>query len=163
MAEVEIAGGRYRINRMNVFDQAHVARKVAPIWFTMMGGYAEIANKAQQINGHLAMANGEDEGGIPTQTMFEVMMPISEILAKMTDDDVNYVIFKCLSVCDRWNGSNWAKMAQGTTLMFQETTTLEVLINLVMAVVNENLAPFLPGLLGGQSSPAEDSPSPSSS
>jgi len=155
MAETEIDGVRYMINKMNVFDQAHVARKVAPIWFSMGRGFA--AAVAQQTGG---LTNGADEtdGEVSPGTMFEVMTPLSEILAKMSDEDVDYVLKKCLSVCTRWNGQSWVRMMQGNTLMFQDID-LGTLIQLTMTVVQDNLAPFLPGLLV-QNSPTEGSMSP---
>jgi hypothetical protein len=160
MAEVEIDNVRYMINKMNVFDQAHVARKVAPIWFSMGRGFAAAVAANQALNGE---ANGVDEedGEVSPGTMFEVMMPLSEILAKMSDEDVDYVLKKCLSVCARWNGQTWTRMMQGGTLMFQDID-LGTLIQLTMSVVQDNLAPFLPGLLV-QNSPTAGSTSQSNS
>lgn len=136
MSETEIGGIRYQVNRMNVFDQAHVARKVAPIVFSMGKGYSQVVQGAQ-------VANGED--GENTM-MFDAMVPITEILAKMTDDDVNYVLKKCLSVCQRHNGTNWVPLMRSGNLMFEDLE-LTTLIQLTMEVVQDNLGPSLLGLL----------------
>lgn len=136
MSETEIGGIRYQVNKMNVFDQAHVARKVAPIVFGMGKGYSQVVQGAQG-------ANGED--GENTM-MFDAMVPITEILAKMTDDDVNYVLKKCLSVCQRHNGTNWVPLMRSGNLMFEDLE-LTTLIQLTMEVVQDNLGPSLLGLL----------------
>jgi hypothetical protein len=53
MSEIEIGGVRYRVNRMNVFDQAHVARKVAPIIFSMGRGYAQALASFHNVQSQL--------------------------------------------------------------------------------------------------------------
>jgi hypothetical protein len=149
------------INRMNVFDQAHVARKVAPIWFGMGRGYIQAQQHRITNDSGEGYTNGEDQAGgaVENAIMFEAMQPISEILAKMEDEDVNYVLKKCLAVCQRWNGQQWVPMMRGGNLMFEDID-LATLLQLVMEVVSDNLGPSLLGLLG-QRSATEDSPSPS--
>ena len=82
MSEIEIGGQRYRVNKMNVFDQAHVARKVAPIIFSMGKGYASALAKLParpETNGH-----DEDDYQPPdtqevaeqNEVLFETLGPI---------------------------------------------------------------------------------------
>jgi hypothetical protein len=155
MSETEIGGIRYQVNKMNVFDQAHVARKVAPIVFGMGKGYSQALSEISIVNGS---TNGEDaEPAVQNQIMFDAMVPITEILAKMSDEDVNYVLKKCLGVCQRHNGTHWVPMMRSGNLMFEDLE-LTTLIQLTMEVVQDNLGPSLLGLLLPTSA-VEESPS----
>jgi hypothetical protein len=138
--ETELNGHRYMVSKMNVFDQAHVARKVAPIISGMGRGYA-------QALAHLPEAsNGDASAATQNEVIFEALLPITEILAKMSDEDVNYVLKKCLAVCSRHNGEQWVAMMRGGNLMFEDTD-LATLVQLVMEVVKDNLSPSLLGLI----------------
>lgn len=142
MSEIELSGHRYMVSKMNVFDQAHVARKVAPVIAGMGRGYATALS-------HLPDAgrNGEDPSpASQNEVIFEALLPITEILAKMSDEDVNYVLKKCLSVCARHNGEQWVAMTRNGNLMFEDTD-LSTLVQLVMEVVKDNLNPSLFGLI----------------
>lgn len=165
MSEVELNGVRYQVNRMNVFDQAHVARKVAPILFGMGKGYSLAqSNMATLNNGEAQQTNGEVVGEDPraaaqqSQIVYDAMVPITEILAKMSDEDVNYVLKKCLAVCLKYNGSHWVPMMRNGNLMFEDID-LATLIQLTMEVVQDNLGPSLLGLLVPLTA-AEAPPSP---
>jgi Phage tail assembly chaperone protein, TAC len=171
MSEIELNGTRYRVNRMNVFDQAHVARKVAPIIFSMGKGYTAALAKLPQRppapplpeHGNGAGNGSTEEFAAPpedeeqeiiaeqNEIMFDTMGPIADVLAKMSDEDVNYVLKKCLTVCSKHNGQNWVPLMRGDNLMFDDID-LATLMQLTMEVVQDNLGPSLRGLLGQASS-----------
>jgi uncharacterized protein YejL (UPF0352 family) len=171
MTEIEINGERFRVNKMNVFDQAHVARKVAPIIFSMGRGYAAALSKLPQRPETSAppdYANGgngsTDDFEAPpdaqevaqqNEVLFDTLVPIADVLSKMEDADVDYVLKKCLAVCQKHNGSNWVPIMRGGNLMFEDLD-LAALIQLTMEVVQDNLGPSLRGLLGQNSGAAED-------
>jgi hypothetical protein len=168
MSEIELQGVRYRVNKMSVFDQAHVARKVAPIIFSMGRGYsnalAKLPQRAPQpaSNGNDSMAEefeaptDQHETAEQNEVLFETMGPIADVLAKMSDEDVNYVLKKCLGVCAKHNGTSWAPLMRGDNLMFDDLD-LATLMQLTMEVVQDNLGPSLRGLLGQAS--ADETPS----
>jgi hypothetical protein len=145
MSEVELGGIRYQVNKMNVFDQAHVARKVAPIVFGMGKGYSQALTNLGATDGEVPPSNGEDDPS-RNSIMFDAMVPITEILASMSDEDVNYVLKKCLAVCQRFNGQQWVPMMRGGNLMFEDLD-LNTLVKLTMEVVTDNLGPSMLGLL----------------
>jgi hypothetical protein len=176
MSEIEINGTRYRVNRMNVFDQAHVARKVAPVIFSMGKGYSTALAKLPQQrpapspeHSSNGANGGTDEFETPeppdpqelaqeNEILFETIGPIADVLAKMSDEDVNYVLKKCLAVCAKHNGQSWVPMMRGDNLMFEELD-LGTLMQLTMEVVQDNLGPSLRGLLGQSLGVAEPSQS----
>jgi hypothetical protein len=153
MAEVELNGHRFLIGTMSVFDAAHVARKVAPVVSTGIRGYA---HALQQLAA--ATTNGHDT---TAEVFFDAIGPVTEILAAMPEDDVNYVIKKCLGVCSIHNGQRWAAMINNGQLMFEQETDLGTMLQLVMEVVKDNLGPTLRGLLplfsGGEASTSPSS------
>jgi hypothetical protein len=138
---------RYQIGRMEVKDQFHVARKVAPIVAGLGRGYAMAVVAARSNSG-----NTTQDGDL-----FEALTPVADILSKMDDAEVDYVLDKCLSVVAKWNGQSWARLMSNGHLMFGDLD-LSTMVQLVMEVVQSNLGPSLRGLLG-QDSPQEDFPS----
>jgi|SRR5215472_1127778 len=150
MSEVELNGHRFLIGKMNVFDQAHIARKVAPIITGMGRGYASAL--AHTMNGVEVSPAQESE------VMFAAFAPVTEILAQMPEEDVNYVLKKCLGVCSMHTGQQWAAMIVQGQLRFEEQTDLGTMLQLVMEVVKETIGPTLRGLIpllsGGEASPS---------
>jgi hypothetical protein len=171
MSEIELSGTRYRVSRLNVFDQAHVARKVAPVVFSMGRGYSTALAKLPQRAAapvepepeHGNGASGSAEDFTPpdpqavaeqNEILFDTLGPIADVLAQMPEDDVNYILKKCLGVCSKHNGTSWVPMMRGGELMFEDLE-LATLIQLTMEVVQDNLGPSLRGLLGQTSEVAE--------
>src|SRR5215472_11663832 len=154
MAEVEVNGHRFMIGKMPVFDQAHVARKVAPVISGMGRGWAEALRKVPD-----ALTNGQEiSQAQQNELIFEALGPVTEILAQMPEEDVNYVLKKCLGVCSMHTGQQWAAMIVQGQLRFEEQTDLGTMLQLVMEVVKETIGPTLRGLIpllsGGEASPS---------
>jgi ubiquinone biosynthesis protein UbiJ len=133
MAEVEINGTQYRVGRLTAFKKLHVARKLAPLLgglaaITASGGATDIATFAQ---------------------------PIAQALANMSDDEVEGIIGTCMAVTERRlaNDMGWAPVwNKSANRMQYEDMDLPELMQLTMAVLEENLGSFLPA--NPDSSPA---------
>ena len=126
MNSTEINGINYTIGKLDAFTQLHVARRLAPVlagMFTAFRHAPEIANAAD--DSILAMATG----------------PLAETLAKMSNEDVDYVVNACLSVCQRQQAKGWAKVMVNGSLMFSDIE-LDALLGLTVAVIQENLGRF---------------------
>lgn len=167
MADVEIGDHRYRIGKMSVFDQAHVARKIAPVVFTLGRGYAQAMSQfpAAMAQQSADTGNGVDEHPDETppdpdpqetvqqnEILFNALSPIADVLARMEEHDVDYVLKKCLSIVSRFNGERYVPMMRSGNLMFEDLD-LATLMQLTMEVVQDNLGPTLLALaplgLGG--------------
>ncbi|MDR8299892.1 hypothetical protein FPK64_19835, partial [Acinetobacter baumannii] len=72
----------------------------------------------------------------------EAIQPFIDAFAKMPEEDVNYVMKKCLSVVTR----DGAKVVVKDTLMFDDLS-VEHILPLTIAVVRINLGNFIQGLL----------------
>lgn len=119
--EVEVGPHTYRISKMDAFSQLHVARKMAPL----LAGLKSLTDLS----------------------LDEAFLPIAKALSEMSDQDVEYVLTKCLAVCARkmpagmngyqpvWNSH--AKRPQ------YEDLDLPVMLQLSARVIQENLGSFL--------------------
>lgn len=146
MEIIPIGGHDYSIGRLNALDQLHVSRKIAPIVPNIMPILTEVAkgDLEKVIESIEADENAELAGLEPLAKALE---PFMEAIAKMPEDDVNYVIHKCLSVVKR-NGS---VVCRGESIMFDDLD-MNHLLPLTVAVIRTNLGNFIQGLLTKASS-----------
>lgn len=137
MSEITIAKQTYRIGKMNALQQFHVARRLAPILATMGLSLRQLA----------------DGSKMSIDDFLPVLGPVTEILARMSDEDSNYVIFSALAVSERKQGDKFAPVVVSANLMFQDLD-LPAMMRLVVEVLNENLGGFLTGLNDDATSPS---------
>ena len=147
MNELIIIGEHeYSIGRSNALDQFHVSRKIAPIIPTLMPIITEVAKGdlakvIESLDVDEAKENqNNDLSGL--QPLAQALEPFMEAFAKMPEDDVNYIIHKCLAVTKR--GS--AVVCRGQSIMFDDLDMGQIL-PLVIAVIRVSMANFIQGLL----------------
>lgn len=132
---IKINEHEYRIGKINAIQQFHVSRRLAPLLGAM----------GVSLNRLAAGAKGTIEDFAP------VIAPATEMLAKMTDEESNYIIFTCLGcvqrVIDGRTQSVAAALSSGSPALMFEDMDMLVLIQLVVSVLKENLGPFLQGLV----------------
>ncbi|MGB5119805.1 MAG: hypothetical protein WBO13_02280 [Vibrio fluvialis] len=141
MEIIPIGGHDYAIGRLNALDQLHVSRKIAPIVPNIMPILTEVAkgDLEKVIESIEADENAELDGLEPLAKALE---PLMEAIAKIPEEDVNYVIYKCLSVVKR----NGAVVCRGESIMFDDLD-MNHLLPLTVAVIRTNLGNFIQGLL----------------
>lgn len=146
MEIIPIGGHDYTIGRLNALDQLHVSRKIAPIVPNIMPILTEVAkgDLEKVIESIEADENAELSGLEPLAKALE---PFMEAIAKIPEEDVNYVIYKCLSVVKR----NGAVVCRGESIMFDDLD-MNHLLPLTVAVIRTNLGNFIQGLLTKASS-----------
>jgi len=134
MSEVIIGEATYRTGKLNPIIQLHIARRLAPA-FAAMGLRA--ADLKQQTDVSLG----------------DFLEPIAAIAAKMTDEDVEYVIYACLNVISKKQpGDRWQTvLLNGSKKLQFEDIDMPLMMRLAAAVVQENLGGFF-ALLPGRSS-----------
>ncbi|MDE9411922.1 MULTISPECIES: phage tail assembly chaperone [Acinetobacter calcoaceticus/baumannii complex] len=151
---INIGEHAYTIGRLNALDQFHVSRKIAPIIPTLMpiitevakGDFINVIESIEAVDGKNGEAvDGKDLTGL--QPLAEALEPFMEAFAKMPEDDVNYIIHKCLAVVKR--GS--AIVCRGQSIMFDDLDMAQIL-PLVIAVIRVSMANFIQGLLTKASS-----------
>lgn len=137
MSEVEIDGNRYRIGRLNAIKQFHVSRRIAPIIPTLIPVFIKL-KVAGELTGDFAGLAG-------------VVQPFADGIAAMSDEDSEFILSSCLSVARRAVNDKWTPVwsAQANDCMFDDMD-LGVLMHIAIRVIQDNLAPFIRGLLTSQ-------------
>lgn len=139
MDDFPLGAHTYRTAKMPPLPSFHVARRVIPV-LAQMGLTA-----AQLENG----ANAKDA----QMTMMQLLGPVAEVVAKMSDDDVNYVIYTCLAhVSRKQSDGRYAPVVKGLQMMFADLT-MDDMLGLTIQVLRENVGSFFPQLPGGSGSP----------
>lgn len=159
---MEINGIEYTIGRLNAVDQFHVSRKIAPIVPKLMPIIAEVAKgdltkviaaiEANEEKVKKAKESGEVEENFQDPEanpdlddltpLADAFSPLMEVFASMPEEDVNFIIYKCLSVVKRGG----AVVCRNNTIMFDDLDMTQ-LLPLVIATIRINLGNFILGLL----------------
>lgn len=144
MSTTEIDNHSYRVGKLDVLQQLHLARRLAPM-LAVMG-----------VTAHQLMQGDTKEG---IDGFMPLLAPITEIVARMTDEEANYIIFRCLAVVERAipisaSEVKYQHVSVQEQLMFQDMD-MGTMLRLVVEVVKVNLGGFMKGL-------GDAAPSPSS-
>lgn len=146
MEIIPIGGHDYTIGRLNALDQLHVSRKIAPIVPNIMPILTEVAKgDLEKVIESIEADENAELGGL--EPLAKALEPFMEAIAKIPEEDVNYVIYKCLSVVKR----NGAVVCRGESIMFDDLD-MNHLLPLTVAVIRTNLGNFIQGLLTKASS-----------
>lgn len=136
--ECTIKGVNYRANKLGVFEQLKVSRKLLPILAGLMADFSSIKN--------LLPAGGEAVNLERLEPVFNTLLPrIADELSKLTEDDTNAIIHPCLAMVVRENGKQWTPVFRSGELMFDDIDLFSML-QLVARVVADSLGNFLPEL-----------------
>lgn len=146
MEIIPIGGHDYTIGRLNALDQLHVSRKIAPIVPNIMPILTEVAKgDLEKVIESIEQGENEELDGL--EPLAKALEPFMEAIAKIPEEDVNYVVHKCLSVVKR----NGAVVCRGESIMFDDLD-MNHLLPLTVAVIRTNLGNFIQGLLTKASS-----------
>jgi len=125
-------GVEYLIDKLDAFEQIHVGRKLAPLLAHALPAFLSIQNEVES-----------EREGVEIVLLSGAGIPIADVLAKMSDEDANYVMHKCLARCQRKQAKGWAKVFANGVLMFQEIGGDDI-IRLTKSVVEVSLSRFFP-------------------
>ena len=134
--EFEIAGQRYRAEKLDAFKQLHVSRKIAPIIPKLLPMFLKFAEQKDALKDDLA-------------GMAEAFEPLAQALAEMPDADCEYVFNACLSMVMRNHQNNWASIWVGGSLMFDDID-LGAMVQITAKVIWDSLGNFTRGLIANQ-------------
>ncbi|WP_312058778.1 phage tail assembly chaperone [Pantoea septica] len=127
--EFEIKGIQYRAAKLSVFDQLKVSRKLLPVLAGLLGDFQSI--------------QAATKGGDIYKAMETTLPKIADALAALSEEDTNAILFPCLSVVARKNGTTWAPVMSQGVMMFDDIDLMSML-QLVGRVVVDSLGNFLP-------------------
>lgn len=147
MTEFEINGVQYRSGKLDTFKQLHVSRKIAPLVPKVLPAFAAIAQANRPAGAALGVAN--------IDLIAKAIDPVTNVMAEMSDADVEYLFANCLAVVQRKQGKDWAPIWRNEALMFDDIE-LPQMTQIAMKVIWDNLGPFIQGLLAKQSASNPD-------
>jgi hypothetical protein len=133
MTELELGPNTYRIGSLDAIKQFHLARKLVPAQIALGVSAADLAGLAKDSNEVAIMA--------------AIMGPVAEVVAKMSEEDVNFILFTALAVVKRQQADKWASVMVNKQLMFEDLS-MPHMFRLVLAVIQENLSGFFVALPG---------------
>ncbi len=142
-----INGIEYQIGKLGPFEQLHVGRKLAPLLAHTIPALMQFSEKGERPNFEMVLFSA-------------AAIPIADVLCKMDKEDVDFVVTECVSVCQRHQKKNWAKVMVNGNLMFQDIE-VDTLLSLTQAVIEVSLGRFFP--TGQSESTAPESPDSSPS
>ncbi|EKZ6358455.1 hypothetical protein RE061_000736 [Klebsiella aerogenes] len=149
--ECTIKGVNYRANKLGVFEQLKVSRKLLPILAGLMADFSSIKNLLPAGGVKELFPEGGEEVGEAVnlerlEPVFNMLLPrIADELSKLTEDDTNAIIHPCLAMVVRENGKQWTPVFRSGELMFDDIDLFSML-QLVARVVADSLGNFLPEL-----------------
>lgn len=129
--DFKLNGAEYRATKLDVFAQLKVSRKLLPL-------IATIVSDIQMLK----EAGGE--GGDKFKALETILPKIAGSIADMPDENVNAILFPCLSVVTRKTAAgNWTPVFTQDSLMFDDID-LFAMITIAGRVVVDNMGNFLP-------------------
>lgn len=134
--DFEFKDNKYRITPLDAMSSFHVSRKLAPVL---------VASGSSLF----AALRAKDEGQrVQLDDMMLVAGPVADVISKMSNEDVEYVIQVCLRAVKRRSGDKFAPMVSATgAFMFQDVGMAEML-RLTVEVVRVSLGDFFGMALG---------------
>lgn len=129
--DFEIGAKKFKVNKINAFEQFHIVRRLAPI----LSDLIPIANKMSKKN--KAQEDQVDE------TDFEALGPIFMGIGKLSDEDANRVLLGLCSAIEMHQpkSNSWAYIVRGGNLMFSDFELPE-LLQLAGRAFQYNMAGF---------------------
>src|SRR5712671_1641786 len=101
MADFQINGTNYKSRKMDAMAQLKVLKRIAPAAVALKPLFGKDLKPNGQTNGQLAEQK--------ELTNLDIIGPIAEAIAILPDDDMDYVIDQCMSLCQRENNhGGWA-------------------------------------------------------
>jgi hypothetical protein len=133
--EVEFAGNRYQLGRLDAMTQFHVSRRIAPVLPPLIRTYMELAASDSPLTKNLGL-------------LATSVQPVMDAISQLKDDDAEYVVGKCMAVVERQHMAGWAKVWSPVhKVSLFDDIDVGVMLELTVRVVMENLGPFISGLL----------------
>ena len=135
-----VSGQTYRAGRLDAIKQLHVVRRLSPLIGALQG---------TDVAAVMAPAETAEERARQMDAMMDLLVPISNAVAAMSDKDTEYVLGACLGVVQREQpgGLGWAPVwSQAAMRPMYEDMTLPAMIQVVGRVLMANLGDFTAAL-----------------
>ncbi|WP_447885035.1 phage tail assembly chaperone [Serratia fonticola] len=127
--EFEIKGHKYRSNKLGVFDQLKVSRKLLPVLSGLLG--------------EMKILKQLKTGQITIDDALKTALPVvAQTLSDMSEEDSNAILHPCLAVVLRQQGTGYVAIFANGQLMFDDIDLMGML-HIAAMVVGDSLGNFL--------------------
>lgn len=158
--EVTIGEHTYRTGKLDATKQFHVARRLAPVIFSLGKSISEVkelaglTKRAEEVAEAVAQVDvaaateakakeiAKDESSLGS--LVQAFKPMADVIAKMSDEEVDYITGACLGVCERQQPGGWAKVRHINGRMMFEDMDMPTMLQLTITVIKENIGNFFP-------------------
>lgn len=142
MGKFKVGTHEFDSRKLDAFSQMHITRRLSPL----VGGIVRLAELdfskldiRKDADGALAGVSFEGDAA-------SFVTPLTDALASLKDEDVEYICNKCLAVTSYRQKGSWVPLMQGEQLMFPDFGMIEIL-GIAVNVLTENLLNFTNGQL----------------
>lgn len=130
---IVVDGQQYRIGdrRLSAMEQFHVTRRLGPA--VVIAG----------VSLKMILAGK----GVAMDALTGVAGPVIDVISHMSDEDVEYVVYKCMRCVDRMQSGVWAPVTtpDGKSFMFADMDQA-AMIRMTWEVIQANLSNFARGM-----------------
>jgi hypothetical protein len=129
-ADVEVAGQKYRVRKLNIKEQGRMARKLLP-FLTLLIPFVTASNK------ELGFA-------LDPTDLFSLVTPLGKLVSEMEDKDWDMLALTCMGAVTRASGQGYAPIwnTQVDQPLFTDIDFPHQVM-LMGAVIKYNLGPFM--------------------
>lgn len=134
--EVTLQDKNFRIGKLNALDQLYVYKRLSPILPAFAIGFEKV--------GELARAGEatDNDNLISMAQMIGAFSSIIETFSRIPDEDMDFILKKCLAVVQIQDGKEWHPVASNGQIMYDSLDVSDML-NLVFYVVRDELVNFI--------------------
>jgi hypothetical protein len=149
----ELNGRSFQAEKLSAFSQLHVSRRIAPLMPHLIPVYLQTINligAAAQAEGKEAQLNVQEFLHNNASLLEKLLQPLADAFGSMKDEDAERVVNLCLGsvkVQTSVSPPVWMPLWIGGRANPDELNDLGELLPIVMRVIQENLGPFIAGLL----------------
>lgn len=140
---------QYSIGKLNVFQQFHVTRRLAPLAASLLSAFQSAATTKPSLT--------EQTNDPATEQMHNLdvgFMALADTLSSMKQDDLDFILQTCLGVVSviEKGGALVPLFDKNIGQLRYADLNMPTMINLTMQVIQENLGSYF---LSGQQQPTE--------
>jgi len=151
--EFELAGRKYRAEKLNALNQGHVSRRIAPLIPNLIPIFVQLSRAVADDNDTSPEAQEQKDKLDGERVMAilarpEVLQPFADALANLKDADFEFVLNTCLAVVKVNHEGNWIGVwnASAKAAMLDDLNDITALLPIVIRVIKDSLGNFLKGL-----------------
>lgn len=130
--EFDIGGRPFKLCKIDVFKQFHIARRIAPL----LADIVPVLGDLKKLKGFDDLPNNDK-----LDNLAKLAKPLMDGLAKLSDEDSNRVLFGLLSAVEVNHMGSWTKVSTDSMLMVQDME-LPVLLQVAGRAFMYNLSGF---------------------